>query len=280
MKRLSSNALWSFILINPGCFLASGRKEESPIQRAVLQDYYGSQCLVTMPSWVCWLPSAGMISGLIWKIVPFLRFHYRWSFHLVVWFLFILLFARLFSGRNSAHPHSWWSSIPGIIGGKLEGTVQTRLKEIPKKGFSIILSCVLLTRIEHQYYDKGSKRTRTEIRKQVLWQDEQKVSRDKIEIGLGGISVPVSFSIPSESEETDLFWGEDQKIEWYLIVSAELPGVDYESEFEVPVFKVKEKWIENWFCLRKVTGLRRYLNFELWSYEFWMRRWWIGERKS
>lgn len=133
------------------------------------------------------------------------------------------------------------SSIPGVIGGKLEGTVQTRLKEIPKKGFSIVLSCVLLRRIEKQYYDKGSKKTRTEIRQEVLWQDEQKVPRDKVEIGLGGISIPVSFSIPSDSEESDLFWREDQKIEWYLSVSAKLPGVDYEGEFEVPVFRTKRE---------------------------------------
>ena len=54
-----------------------------------------------------------------------------------------------------------------------------------------------------------------------------------------GAAVPVLFAIPFESQETSRSKSQ-RDIEWRLELSAKMPGVDYKSRFDVPVFKTAD----------------------------------------
>jgi hypothetical protein len=117
------------------------------------------------------------------------------------------------------------TTVPGMLGGQLAGVVRIPRKVRPDKGFRIKLSC-----IEEDKDCNGGKRTT------VVWQDERlilKPRQGKIEFET---EVPVLFAIPRECPETSRP-GAPCETEWRLEVSARLSGMNYHSQFEVPVFK-------------------------------------------
>jgi hypothetical protein len=121
------------------------------------------------------------------------------------------------------------STIPGVIGHTLAGTVRTTTILQPTDGFEVTLSCVrrVTTR-------SGKNSSTTES---ILWQEERRVrgepSRD---IAGLGTRVPVAFRLPQDVQACDASNPND-RIVWRLKLSASVPGVDYDSVFEVPVFR-------------------------------------------
>src|SRR5262245_60813881 len=59
------------------------------------------------------------------------------------------------------------------------------------------------------------------------------------EVGFDETAVPVLLAIPLEVAETSRP-NATKPIKWRLTVSAKVPGIDYKSAFEVPVFKTAE----------------------------------------
>src|SRR5207244_10890155 len=51
--------------------------------------------------------------------------------------------------------------------------------------------------------------------------------------------IPVMFQIPSDAAETNVSNMRDA-IQWKLHAHADLPGVNYDAEFDVPVFRTKD----------------------------------------
>ncbi len=127
------------------------------------------------------------------------------------------------------------SKVPGIIGGKLEGKIIAKTKIKPDEGFVLSLICI------HQKVTGSGKHRKIEEKN--LWQDEKIISYSECEILNKGFSIPVTFGIPFEVKETrDINAGE--KILWRLKVLASTPGVDYDCQFEVPVFKTNESKLD------------------------------------
>ncbi|MCX7765893.1 MAG: hypothetical protein N2246_04205, partial [Candidatus Sumerlaeia bacterium] len=120
-------------------------------------------------------------------------------------------------------------SVPGVIGGKLEGTIHSGLKETPATGVRLTLLCV--NRIT-----TGSGKNRS-VKEKVLWEDRHTVSSGYLTQYMGGKIIPVSFSIPSNCPSTN---NENPRnlIIWRLKAEASVPGIDYQAVFEVPVFKL------------------------------------------
>src|SRR5207244_4990305 len=52
--------------------------------------------------------------------------------------------------------------------------------------------------------------------------------------------IPVMFQIPSDAAETNVSNMRDA-IQWKLHAHADLPGVNYDAEFDVPVFRTKDR---------------------------------------
>jgi hypothetical protein len=113
------------------------------------------------------------------------------------------------------------ATLPAAVGHALEGTVRTPAGLRPAEGFKVVLSCI-------RRVTTGSGRGRS-TSESVLWQDERRVVAS-------GVGVPVAFAIPPDAAPCDATRSSDRTL-WRLVVSAEVPGVDYAATFEVPVFR-------------------------------------------
>jgi len=110
------------------------------------------------------------------------------------------------------------SSVPGVLGGWLRGTIQIP-PEVPE-GIEARV-CLVCHR-------KATGSSRMDID---AWEAESSARTSS--------SMPVAFRIPfnlPESDLPDMPLKGTMRVSWLLSVSASLPGVDYSSVFNVPVF--------------------------------------------
>ena len=121
------------------------------------------------------------------------------------------------------------STLPAVIGHSLIGRVRASSLLQPADGFDVVLSCV--RRVTSQT-GKDSSTTET-----ILWQEEKRV-RGELKRDPRGMAtfVPIGFQIPAGVRGSDPTTSNDYVL-WRLSLSAAVPGVDYQSVFEVPVFR-------------------------------------------
>jgi hypothetical protein len=120
------------------------------------------------------------------------------------------------------------SNLPGVIGHTIAGTVRVPSQLDPAEGFYTVLSCV------RRITTRGKDSTTTES---ILWQEER-YTRGQQSRDAGGMNtrISIAFRLPADAKPCDSTNPSD-RILWQLKVSAEVPGVDYASVFEVPVFR-------------------------------------------
>ena len=123
------------------------------------------------------------------------------------------------------------TTLPGVIGGRVRGTIETGLQTLPEKGVSLKLSS-----IRRLVTGTGKNRTTSE---RVLWQEEEATPREQLQPAYQGTSIAVEFVVPYECEQTDETDPSDSII-WRLEADADIPGIDFKTQFEVPVFKTAE----------------------------------------
>ncbi len=117
---------------------------------------------------------------------------------------------------------------PGAIGGDVGGAVEVRIPYNPSHRFEATLTCT------HVYTTRSGNKTRTNH--DVLWQDTQQAAT---ETGMRGMRVRFHFQVPDElpqSEERSRNYHE-----WSVQLRAELPGVDFDRRFDIPVFATGER---------------------------------------
>lgn len=113
------------------------------------------------------------------------------------------------------------ASLPGVIGGELAGAIHTAVKVHPKNGFRLTLAC-FQTAGKH---DSDVEKT--------IWQNEQIVEQESFQNEERSV-IQVLFAIPEKCQSSN----SDLKTSWRLKVKAEVSGIDYRAEFEVPVFRL------------------------------------------
>lgn len=122
------------------------------------------------------------------------------------------------------------ASIPGVIGGTLEGLIQTGARIQLEHGVTLKLSCIRRT-------VSGSGKNRS-TQETILWQDEKILNPPgglpETEPGRSGI--PVYFKIPAGQPECSS--QDSETVLWRLETSAKMQGPDFAATFEVPVFRV------------------------------------------
>ncbi len=97
------------------------------------------------------------------------------------------------------------------------------------QGFDVTLTCV--RRVTH---GGGKQRSTSES---VLWQDVQRVQGQPFRAPARmETHIPVAFRISGDAPSTDDS-NSANRVVWRLQVSADVPGVNYESCFDVPVFR-------------------------------------------
>ncbi|MHC4886569.1 MAG: hypothetical protein ACYTGH_15950 [Planctomycetota bacterium] len=121
--------------------------------------------------------------------------------------------------------------LPGVLGGPLSGVIYTGVNVVPEDGFHLHLRCA-------RTVTTGSGKNRS-TSERTLWDHEMTVDRDLLVDDPTRSAIPILFALPYDQPESSLST-EGSPVAWKLKVSAATPGVDYEAEFEVPVFKTAE----------------------------------------
>jgi len=122
------------------------------------------------------------------------------------------------------------ASIPGALGGSLDGLIQTGGRLRLEHGLHLKLSCIRRT-----VSGSGNQRNVSET---ILWQDEKvfKTDVDLPEPEPGHSGIPVFFKLPADQPEC-LVRG-NEAILWRLEAKAKMSGPDFAARFDVPVFQV------------------------------------------
>jgi HEAT repeat protein len=123
-----------------------------------------------------------------------------------------------------------FASLPFSPSRTLKGTIHLRFNTEARHGIDLSLSCV------RQVITGGGKNRST--LQSVLWQADTNVPQASLAPGLmGDALIPVEFSIPSDAYESNHDDPNDQVL-WLLHAQADVPGVNYSDDFEVPVFQL------------------------------------------
>lgn len=133
--------------------------------------------------------------------------------------------------RKFGSPRLILSTLPGSIGGYLGGVIEVRAAVVPETDAGLALRC-----IRRVTTGSGKNRSTSE---HVVWEREERIAAEKWMTALGRTEIPVLFHIPAGQAATDLDTPDNQLI-WRLTASAAVPGVDFSTTFEVPVFNTGE----------------------------------------
>ena len=119
-------------------------------------------------------------------------------------------------------------TLPFSPGDRLGGRIHLKLDTNAEHGIDLRLACVRRT-------VTGSGNNRSTVQT-VLWQADQNVPAGAIGMDPLGRTIPVDFAIPPDAYVTDHDNPSDQVL-WLLHAQADIPGIDYSDDFEVPVFR-------------------------------------------
>jgi hypothetical protein len=123
------------------------------------------------------------------------------------------------------------SSVPGVVGGKLQGSIYAAFDPRSERNAKLKLTCIHRT-----VTGSGDDRS---VNERIQWQEERDLGPADITPGPTGCIIPVSFHIPGDVAQTDIR-NMDNAIQWKLDVRADVPGLDYNAQFDVPVFRTKD----------------------------------------
>jgi hypothetical protein len=150
------------------------------------------------------------------------------GFGLVGVTLFVNAFRATLRRRSFGNTYFEFDALPFSPGGRLSGRIHLKLDANAEHGIDLRLSCVRKT-----ITGSGNSRSTVET---VLWQSDQNISSAALGTDPFSRTIPVGFAIPSDAYVTDHDNASDQVL-WLLHAQADIPGIDYSDDFELPVFK-------------------------------------------
>ena len=119
---------------------------------------------------------------------------------------------------------------PGSINGQVGGTIELHYPYDPAHTYAITLSSIYS-------YMSGSGKNRSRSEK-LNWQDTVVAHT---EMGLYGTRIVFRFDVPPDLPPSDVNKPGDSYEMWKVNVTAALPGVDLDQDYEVPVFATAKK---------------------------------------
>jgi hypothetical protein len=121
-----------------------------------------------------------------------------------------------------------FASLPFAPGRGLKGAIHVRFDSTARHGIDLSLSCVRRIRT-------GAGKDR-HVEESVLWRADKNVPQELLMSGpMGDATIPVEFNIPGDAYESNHEQPDDQVL-WLLHAQADVPGVNYSDDFELPVF--------------------------------------------
>ncbi|MGC1314048.1 MAG: HEAT repeat domain-containing protein, partial [Candidatus Acidiferrum sp.] len=142
--------------------------------------------------------------------------------------LFVVALRATLRHRRYGNTYLEFDSLPFSPGSRMVGRIHLQLDADAQHGIDLRLTCVRKTVI-----NTGNNRSTVQ---NVLWQADQNVPSGAVGSDPLGRTIPVDFAIPSDAYVTDHDNPSDQVL-WLLHAKADVPGIDYSDEFELPVFK-------------------------------------------
>ena len=118
--------------------------------------------------------------------------------------------------------------LPFSPGESVTGQIHLRMEPEATQDVQLMLHCV-------RRITRGSGRYRNTYEVPV-WNASQIVPASALSLSELGKSVPVQFMIPADALETSND-NRDNRILWRLHAKADVPGIDYSDNFEIPVFR-------------------------------------------
>ncbi len=118
---------------------------------------------------------------------------------------------------------------PGSIGGHVGGTIDVNLPYDASTQFSLTL-----TSLRSYMSGSGKNRSRQESAE---WQDTKEAN---VVPGAKGSRLSFRFDVPENLEESDADQSEGSYYLWRLNIRADLPGVDIDRDYEIPVYATAE----------------------------------------
>lgn len=162
-----------------------------------------------------------------------------------VWLILLFPFVGLFvlwaaiyqtiRARKFGRPVFLPTGVPGVIGGYLGGVIHVPAAVRPETDLSLALQACRTT-------VTGSGKNRS-VQTDVVWEHEVRIARENLASGPAGCDIPVLFHIPAGQPDSELKTS-DPRTYWRLRAQAAVPGVDFETTFEVPVFATGETTAE------------------------------------
>jgi hypothetical protein len=124
-----------------------------------------------------------------------------------------------------------FDSLPFAFGQRATGRIHLRFETQAAHGIDLRLRCV-----RRVVTGSGKNQSTTNI---ILWQADKNVPSGAVGPGPLGRAIPVDFELPAEGLVTDHNNSNDQVL-WLLHAQADVPGVDYSDDFELPVFRTAD----------------------------------------
>jgi hypothetical protein len=115
-------------------------------------------------------------------------------------------------------------TLPGVIGARLAGALT-----IPS-GFPSDARMLLRLTCVNRWRTRGGRSSSGES---IVWQEEAPPA--SVYSAGGAVTVPFAFTIPADATPSDTS-GDGTGILWRLSAAANIPGVDFEADFDMPVF--------------------------------------------
>jgi hypothetical protein len=185
-------------------------------------------------AWVICIFANMVIIPVAVTIVPQLARHHDPRAFLVLGFgligviLFLAALRATLRRKRFGNTYFEFYSLPFSPGGRLAGRIHLKLDANALQGVDLRLSCV-----RKMTTGSGDSRRTSDT---VLWQTEQNVPYGALGMDPLGRTIPVDLAIPRDGYVTDHDNSSDQVL-WLLHAQADLPGIDYSDDFELPVFK-------------------------------------------
>lgn len=120
------------------------------------------------------------------------------------------------------------ASLPFSPGSRLAGAIHVHLDTDVRRGVDLKLCCARIV-------VTGSGNDRS-THKMPLWEESKNIPPTSLVHGPLDTIIPVEFTIPSDALQT-ADDNPNDKIQWSLQVKADVSGVNYSDEFELPVFR-------------------------------------------
>lgn len=129
------------------------------------------------------------------------------------------------------HAYFEMNSLPFSPGRHVSGAIHFQLQSDTPHGVDLKLSC-----IRRIVTGSGNNRSTQTV---PLWEDSKNISAPSLSRGPLDTIIPVDFTLPPDAYQTDHDHYSDQVL-WLLDVKADVPGVDYTDQFELPVFRTSQ----------------------------------------